>query len=62
MFTPITREQWKSVARNSVFAFASVFIATLQDSGALDKKAVLAAATAAGMAVIKIVEKSLTEG
>lgn len=61
MFTPITKEQWQSVARNSVFAFLSVFIATLQVSGALDKKAVLAAASAAGMAVLKIVEKSLTD-
>ncbi len=60
-FTPITKDQWKSVARNSVFTFLSVFFVTLQVQGALDKKALLAAASAAGMAALKIVEKSLTD-
>ena len=60
-FSPITKDQWASVVRNSVFAFLSVFAATLQASGQLDKKALLAADSAAGMAVFKIVEKSLTE-
>lgn len=61
MFTPITKDQWVSVAKNSLFAFLSVFIVTLQVQGTLDKKAFLAAASAAGMAVLKIVEKSLTD-
>ena len=59
--TPITSVQWKSVLTNSIFAFVSTFVVTLPLGGALDKKTVLAAAVAGGMAVQKVVQKALSE-
>lgn len=59
--SPITKEQWISVAKNSILAGLAAFFVALQASGTLDKKAYLAAATAAGMAIFKVVEKSFTQ-
>jgi hypothetical protein len=61
MITTITKEQWKSIVRNSIFAGLTTFVLVLQSSASLDKKAVFAAATAAGMSIFKIVEKAFTE-
>lgn len=59
--SPITKDQWISVVKNSLLAGLAAFFVALQASGTLDKKAYLAAATAAGMAVFKVVEKAFSQ-
>lgn len=56
----ITKNQWQSVLRNSIFAFASAFVPVLLYSDNLDKAAITGALVAGIMAVLKIIEKSLT--
>lgn len=57
--TALTKDQWKSVLLNSVFAFAAAFVPVLAASDNLDKAALTGAATAGVMAVLKVVEKAL---
>ena len=59
--TPLTKAQWISVARNSLFAFIATFVTIVSASGNFDGSTLVAAATAGVMAVLKIVEKALTE-
>ena len=56
--TSLTRNQWKSVLLNSVFAFCSSFIPVLAYSEKLDNAALLGAITAGFMASLKVVEKA----
>ena len=58
--TPLTKNQWKSVLLNTLFAFIASAIPVLLASNNLDKSALVGAATAGVMAAIKILQKALT--
>lgn len=58
--TPLTKNQWKSVAINTLFAFGASFIPVLVASENLDKAALTGAATAGLMSAIKILQKAFT--
>ena len=60
--TPITKDQWKSVARNAVFAGVSAFVIFLSTSAdPFSKTALKAGAVLALTTAIKIVEKLFTQ-
>ena len=59
--TPLSKEQWLSVVRNAVFAFAATFSTSLSVSGELNRSALFSAATAGLMAAFKVVEKLFTK-
>ena len=56
-----TKEQWKSVVRNTVIAFVSAFAVTLSTSTELSAATVKAAAVAGIVACGKVLEKLLSE-
>lgn len=56
----LDKTQWASVVRNSVFTFLTVLLASLTVSQDISRPALLAALSAAGMAVLKVVEKAFT--
>jgi len=60
--SPLTKGQWVSVVKNALLAGVAVFVTTLQAQGAVDKKALFAAGTAAVMAMFKLVEGLYTQG
>lgn len=60
MFSPITKVQWKSVLTNVALAALAAFSGVLVAAGTLDKATLSAGATAAIMAIFKVVQKSLT--
>ena len=61
--SPITKEQWVSVVKNSVLAGVAAFVATwVVTADPFSKAGVFAAVSAAGMAVFKTVEKAFTQG
>lgn len=59
--TRLTREQWISVIRNTLFAAAAAFITSIQVTGFNSRAAVFTGLTAAGTAVFKIVEKTFQQ-
>lgn len=58
--SPISKNQWKSVLRNAIFAFVSAFVPVLLYSDNLDRAAITGGVVAGIMAVLKVCEKSLT--
>ena len=59
--SPLTKTQWYSVARNTLFAGLAGFVTAWQASGyATDKSVLVACATAGLMAILKVVEKLLS--
>lgn len=59
--TPLTRDQWKSVAINTGFAFVAAFVPVLAASDNLDKAALVGAATAGVMAALKVLQGALSK-
>jgi len=59
--TALTKDQWISVVKNAVIAGAVAFLLSLQYSPSLDKDSLYSATIAAGVAIVKIVEKLFTE-
>lgn len=57
--SPITKEQWISVVKNAVIAGLVSFAYTLQVSG-LTKPGIVSAGIAAGVAIVKVIEKLFT--
>lgn len=58
--SPLTKDQWVSVIRNSVFAFLAVVVPLLATSTDLSQASVKAAVVAGIMAAFKVVEKVFT--
>ena len=56
----ITKSQWVSVLKNSLIAGLVAFGVSLQLSGDVTKPALVTALIAAGVAVVKVVEKAFT--
>jgi hypothetical protein len=59
--SPLTNNQWRSVALNSVFAFLSAFLPIVVASDNLDKAVIGGAVVAGFMAVFKVIEKALKD-
>jgi hypothetical protein len=59
--TPITKEQWLSVARNTVLAFLATFLPAIVYSPEITQAAVKAAVVAGLMASFKVIEKAFQE-
>ena len=57
--SPITGTQWKSVVKNTLIAAVTAFLATIQVVG-LNKAGAVAGLSAAGAAILKIVEKAFS--
>lgn len=56
--TPLTKDQWKSVALNTVLAFFATFLPTLVYSTNWDRAAISSAVVAGLMAAFKVIEKA----
>jgi hypothetical protein len=56
-----TKAQWKSILKNTVIAFVSGFLYALTVSPEINKAALKGAGVAGVMAIIKLIEKLVTE-
>jgi hypothetical protein len=59
--SPLTKNQWKSVALNTFFAFVAAFGVVLTESASFDKATVTAALIAGLVSSFKVIEKTLKE-
>jgi len=59
--SPISKQQWISIIKNSVIAGLAAFATSLQFSNDISKPAVITASVAALTAIAKTIEKAFTE-
>lgn len=59
--SPLTKNQWRSVAINSVFAFLSAFLPIVVSTDNLDKAVIGGAVVAGMMASFKVIEKAFKD-
>lgn len=57
----ITKDQWVSIAKNSVIAGLAAFATSLQMSNDVSQPALVSAGVAGVTAIIKVIEKAFTE-